>query len=216
MQQAVRADRAHLREVDGQQRLDVLRYRDDGLRRRVGHVAGDVPVGHRHQRRRRPRGRRCGSPSDPADLHVAEPTDGEGLAGLAGTEDAPLVVPARLEVGVRALEEGQLGPCRDAAVERVDPELALDRGRLGHVEDPHRSDGLDAQRARPTDPSGPGDRRPLSHGRGHSSTAAPSRVARAAAMATRWVARLPGRGPVSGPLAPTRRRRSRDPPGRTG
>ena len=46
VQQPVRADRAHVGDVDAEQRVEVGGQRDDPVAQRVGAVAGAVPVGH--------------------------------------------------------------------------------------------------------------------------------------------------------------------------
>jgi hypothetical protein len=114
VQQPVDADRPHLRQVDTQQRLEVVGHRDDDGARWIGAAAGAVAVGHRDQRALdQARGVAL---DDPPDLHVAQARD--RVAGERGPGDAErpqLAVPAHLVMGVGAPDERDLGARADPA-----------------------------------------------------------------------------------------------------
>ena len=62
---------------------------------------------------------------DPRALHVAHRRDRQAARRHAGQEHAPVGVPGGVQVGVGALEEGQLGAGGQPGEQRVDAELAV-------------------------------------------------------------------------------------------
>ncbi len=128
VQQAVGADRPHLIDVDAEQRVQPRREHAHDAGHRISHVAAAVAVVQRYKVTDGDGGR--AGLDDPADLHVAERLDRVAVAGLAFHEHPALGVPGRAQVGVRALDERQLGARRQPRVDRVDPELVVLRWLL--------------------------------------------------------------------------------------
>ncbi len=120
---AVRADRAHVRDVHAEHRVEVVRQRDHVLGGRVGDVAGGVPV---RAATRVP----TGSAARPAlhhgaGLHVADPGHRVRAGRLAGGEHAELGVEVPAQERVRALVPGQLGAGGQPGVRGGDPDPAV-------------------------------------------------------------------------------------------
>ena len=194
VQQAVGADRPHLGHEDAEDGIEIRGQRHDELVAWIGGVSGLVAEGGGDGIARGEARRRRGD--DAGDLHVAHERHRVARRRLAIREDAALVVPAGVQVRVGALEEGELGPGREAGIEKVEPDLARPRRPLAVLGVERLARALDAQRA----DGALGVRR---HGhprqrRGETSaavrpaappsaTGAPVRTDSATASATRWV-----------------------------
>ena len=114
VQQAVGADRAHVRDVDAEQRVEVLRQRHYPVRDRVAGIPGAMAVGHGHGAAFWDYG--CPGLGDLADLHVSQPGDRVAGVRLTWQEQAEGRVPAFGQERVGALDVAQFGAGRDAAI----------------------------------------------------------------------------------------------------
>ena len=98
VQHTVGADRAHLRNVDAEHRIDVGRKGKKELLAGIGRVAGSC--GRTSSRPDRARGAPCAGLRDAPDLHVPEERDRIPDARLAGQKQAVLRRPsARSDMG---------------------------------------------------------------------------------------------------------------------
>ncbi len=123
MQDAVGRDGAHLGHIDPEDRIHVFGQRDQEIVEGVGRMPALVGIGGGHDLPG-PKGR-AARLDDPRHLHVAHEGHRVVHAGFVRDEDAALAVPARVQVGVGALEEGQLGAGREAGVEGLEPDLPV-------------------------------------------------------------------------------------------
>ena len=120
VQQAVGADRPHVRDVDAEQRIEVRGKRHHTVCDRVADVPGAMAVGHRHGGTLRDHGRpRLG---DRGHLHVSQSRDRVAGVRLARHEEAEARVPAFRQERVRALDVTQFGAGGDAAEQSGHPE----------------------------------------------------------------------------------------------
>ena len=85
--------------------------------------------------------------ADARAFHVAEERHRIVRARLAGDEHAAACVPARMEIRVAVLDEGEFGAGGEAGVEQIEPDLAVARRAFVIAEEIGLAGTFDAERA---------------------------------------------------------------------